>query len=100
MHEPVFQSIRDTFLYGLPVMGLLLFSLLKLDATISAPKNRLRTRPPVAGTRADGEPLGCDPDGRLWPARRRPLSGHAEEISSGCFQKWDAGNPAGQNDFL
>jgi hypothetical protein len=100
MHEPVLQSVRDTFLYGLPVMGLLLFSLLKLDAVISAPKNRLRRRPPVAGTSADGEPLGCDPDGRIWPAGRRrssPAVGHTEEISSEYFQKWEGGNPAGQN---
>jgi hypothetical protein len=75
MHEPVLQSVCDTFLYGLPVLGLLLFSLLKLDAVIAAPKNHLRSRPPVAGTTAAGEPLGCDPDGRIWPPR-----GHTEEI--------------------
>lgn len=103
MHEPLLQSVYDFFLYGVPVVGLLLFSIFKLDALISAPKKRLRRRPAVAGTRADGEPLGCDPDGRLWPAQRRRLRflpDHTEEISQSIPSKARCRNAGGAENFL
>lgn len=70
MHEPLLQSNWDCFLYGLPVLGLLFFSMFRLDTLISTPRDGRHRRRVPARNRANGEPLGCDPDGRPWPVRR------------------------------
>lgn len=71
MHDLLLQSGWDSFLYGAPVVGMLFLSVFKLDSLVSMPKPRLRSHRPLTGTCADGQPLGCDPDGRVWPTHRR-----------------------------
>lgn len=71
MHEVIVNSGLDTLLIAIPSLGLLLFTFLRLDQLLAAPKQRDNPGKFVRGVDAHGEPIMCDPDGRPWEEPRR-----------------------------
>jgi len=66
MQDEILKSGRDGFLSSVPLVGLLLVYLFRLDEYFAAPKKVGRQRPPPCGVDLDGLPIVCDPDGRPW----------------------------------
>ena len=60
------------FLVMAPMVGLVLFSLFRVDSLLSRPKHPLRRPIMSHGEDADGMPIFAEPDGRpLKPVHRR-----------------------------
>ena len=74
MNEPVINSLPDLLLFVVPCIGMLLFTMFRLDERFAAPRHGNLPRP-LCGLDAHGEPILCDPDGRRVPPQlpRRPL---------------------------
>lgn len=74
MNDPVINSLPDLLLFVVPCIGLLIFTMFRLDEQFSAPRHGSSPRP-MCGLDVHGEPILCDPDGRRVPPlmRRSPL---------------------------
>jgi hypothetical protein len=76
-------SSRDTLLITIPFVLMLLISMFRLDEMIAAPRRSVGRRRSACGVDEFGEPILCDPDGRLsepGPKRRSvPSSPRAAE---------------------
>lgn len=70
MDQHVLISGRDALLVAIPFIGLLLLSIFRLDHLIATPKAALNRRRPPCGVDEFGEPILCDPDGRLLATQR------------------------------
>ncbi len=71
MHETMLTSSRDTLLVALPFIGMLMVGIFRLDELIVVPREaRVNPRRP-GGMDVNGDPIICDPDGRVWKGRRR-----------------------------
>ena len=64
------KSGWDTVLVAVPLIGLLLGTLFRVDEIFASGKREMRRNRPFCGMDDDGEPLLSDPDGRLWRAPR------------------------------
>ena len=71
MHETILTSGRDTLLVALPFIGMLMVGLFRLDELIVVPKEVKAISRRPGGMDVNGEPIVCDPDGRVWKGRRR-----------------------------
>ena len=56
----------------LPVFIMIVIYFLRLHRNVNGPKATPRPLRPPAGTAADGSPVGCDPDGRVWAIHKLP----------------------------
>jgi hypothetical protein len=65
MEEQLLISGKDTLLIAIPFAFILMFSILRLDQIVAAPKGALRGRRLACGLDERGEPVLRDPDGRL-----------------------------------
>jgi hypothetical protein len=63
-------STRDTLLAAIPFACLFFLSIFRLDQILAAPKGGRRIAPAACGVDEQGEPILCDPDGRLVGPRR------------------------------
>ncbi len=70
VHDGVLQSGLDTLLIAVPLVGVLLIVLFRLDTMVAAPKQAAGPRHPPSGTDKHGRMLFSDPDGRPWPSAR------------------------------
>lgn len=66
--EPMLTSSRDIFLYGMPLIVMLLVSMFKLDELLGAAKSREPNRSSVQSSRTYRHSMMSDPDGRPWTA--------------------------------
>lgn len=67
MPDPILQSGWETFLLAIPLVGLLLVTLFRLDEMIASPKRGKAVPRPACGCDENGRVLLSDPDGRPWP---------------------------------
>jgi hypothetical protein len=67
------RSGWDVFLFGIPLIALLVFGFFRLDEVFTARKNSGRDRRPISAPERRKSPIGTDPDGRSWdePDSRR-----------------------------
>lgn len=65
LQETVLRSGWDNVIVALPFLVILAFGLFRLDSLLAAPRNGASRPNRVLGTDENGEPLVCDPDGRL-----------------------------------
>ena len=66
MQDPILASGLDTVLVALPLVALMAFGVFRLDSILALPEGRFRQTPRPCGMDEHGEPIGCDPDGRVW----------------------------------
>ncbi len=73
MQETILQSGWGNFLVAIPLVGILLMALFRLDEIIAAPRHDRPVHRPTGGCDENGNPLLSDPDGRPWsvPSRTR-----------------------------
>ncbi len=71
MDQHILISTRDTLLFAVPFFFMLLITLFRLDQIIAAPKGSFTQQRPRCGVDPTGEPILCDPDGRLSGIRPR-----------------------------
>lgn len=60
------RSGWDVFLFGIPLIALLVFGFFRLDEVFTARKNSERDRRPTSTPERRKSPIGTDPDGRSW----------------------------------
>ena len=74
MDQSILMSGRDTLLVATPLLLMIFFSVFRLDQILARPKVSSIRRRPACGVDEFGEPILCDPDGRLsgTPRRKRP----------------------------
>ena len=60
------RSGWDVFLFGIPLIALLVFGFFRLDEVFTARKNSARERYPTSTPERRKSPIGTDPDGRSW----------------------------------
>jgi hypothetical protein len=65
MHEDILISGRDTLLFAIPFVLMLLISIFRLDEALATPKGAMKRRRPACGLNEAGEPILRDPDGRV-----------------------------------
>jgi hypothetical protein len=70
MDKNILMSTTDTLLIAIPFVIMLLINVFRLDQIIAAPKAALSGRQLRCGTDRFGEPILCDPDGRLSKSPR------------------------------
>jgi hypothetical protein len=56
----------DLFLFGVPLIALLVFGFFRLDEVFTARKGGARTRRPSSTAEGRKSRIGTDPDGRSW----------------------------------
>ena len=61
----------DLFLFGVPLIGLLIFGFFRLDEVFTRKKGAPVPRPSPAAHRSK-KVLGTDPDGRAWDDAQSP----------------------------
>ena len=69
MHESVLNSGWETFLYGVPVIFMLVVGVFRLDELIAAPKRGPRAQRLAVSVDENGKQMLCDPDGRPFGRR-------------------------------
>jgi hypothetical protein len=78
MQDTILQSGWENFLVAVPLVGLLLMTLFRLDEMLASPKRGRAVPRPACGCDENGRVLLSDPDGRPWPAsgktRQRPAT--------------------------
>lgn len=70
MDEHILISSRDMLLGSLPFVFLLLLTVFRLDQILASPKGLREPRHLKCGMDESGEPILCDPDGRVWESGR------------------------------
>lgn len=70
MHDIVLNSSRDTLLFAVPSLSLLVISLFRLDSVFTGPRKASKVHRPGVRLNEDGEEVLCDPDGRTWSKKR------------------------------
>ena len=60
------RSGWDLFLFGIPLIALLVFGFFRLDEVFTTRKKRARDRRPTSTPERRKSPIGTDPDGRSW----------------------------------
>lgn len=60
------RSGWDVFLFGIPLIALLVFGFFRLDEVFTTRKNSTRNRLPTSTPERRKSPIGTDPDGRSW----------------------------------
>lgn len=66
MQNLTLQSGWESFLLAVPLVGMVLLGVFRLDAIAAAPKHEPDSRRPPSGVDKDGEMLLTDPDGHPW----------------------------------
>jgi len=74
MDQSILMSGRDTLLVAIPLVLMIFFSIFRLDQIIARPRVSQIRRRPACGVNELGEPILCDPDGRLSGTRLRKRS--------------------------
>lgn len=80
------ESGLDLFLFGVPLIAMLVFGFFKLDQVFTAHKGSARaTRGPSPVIDKNRTSMRSDPDGRSWddksPRARRPVRGDPDDKS-------------------
>ena len=70
MHEAYVNSTRDTLVFGIPFIAILVLGVFRLDGLLLSPKKTRKTGWSGCGLDQNGEPLLVDPDGR--PSQKLP----------------------------
>jgi len=70
VNEAVLHSGWETVLIAVPLIGILLIGIFRLDELFATPKQRPKPQRPASGMDKDGQPLLSDPDGRPWRTPR------------------------------
>jgi hypothetical protein len=70
MHDLILNSGRDTLLFAIPSLGLLVISLFRLDSVFTGARKTARPLRPGVSLNEEGEEMLCDPDGRTWSKGR------------------------------
>jgi hypothetical protein len=65
LQDTVLRSGWDNVVVALPFVLMLAVGLFRLDSMMAAPKTVNRRANRIVGTDENGEPIVCDPDGRL-----------------------------------
>jgi hypothetical protein len=71
MHDMILNSGRDTLLFAIPSLSLLVISLFRLDSVFTGTRKPVRPQRPGVSLNEEGEEMLCDPDGRTWSKGRR-----------------------------
>jgi hypothetical protein len=66
----ILLSNRDSLLVAIPFLLMLFISVFRLDQIIAAPKGAQNRRRPSCGIDEFGDPILCDPDGKMITAQR------------------------------
>ncbi len=70
MHDMILNSGRDTLLFAIPSLTLLVITLFRLDQVFTGPRKGPRPQRQGSALDKDGEEMLCDPDGRTWSRGR------------------------------
>ena len=84
MHEAILTSGAETLLVAFPFILLLFVGMFRLDEVFATPKTALKRQRPACGLDERGEPILCDPDGRLLRRPPPPRVPERMEPSVGC----------------
>ena len=60
------RSGWDVFLFGIPLIALLVFGFFRLDEVFTARKGGKQDRRPASSPEPKRRPMNSDPDGRSW----------------------------------
>jgi hypothetical protein len=60
------RSGWDVFLFGIPLIALLVFGFFRLDEVFTARKGRTQDRRPASPAERKRKSMHSDPDGRSW----------------------------------
>ena len=71
MQGAILQPELETLLVAVPVVGIMLAVVFRLDAIIASPKRARAVKRPASGCDEKGSLLLSDPDGRPWGAARK-----------------------------
>lgn len=71
MVDTFLHSGRETLLYAIPTLGLLVIGIFGLEGRMARPKGKLVRQRMPCGVDSEGEPMVIDPDGRVAVERRR-----------------------------
>jgi hypothetical protein len=66
------RSGCDVFLFGIPLIALLVFGFFRLDEVFTARKGGKRDSRPASPQERKGRSMHSDPDGRSWDDPHRP----------------------------
>jgi hypothetical protein len=77
----ILTSNRDALLVAIPFVTLLFISVFRLDQLVSMPKAKHGRRRPVGGTDQSGQPILCDPDGRIAGTNRQIIPSRPKFVS-------------------
>ncbi len=98
MDDPhILISTRDTLLAAIPFAVLFFFSIFRLDQILAAPEGGRRIAHSACGLDERGEPILCDPDGRLV-GPRRSKRGRAPQTIHGKGKIEPVGHAPGRSD--
>jgi hypothetical protein len=66
MHETILKSGRDSLLFAVPFVAMLLLGFFRLDEVVAAPKRLAGHRWIECGEDEEGQTILTDMDGRRW----------------------------------
>lgn len=70
MHETILNSGRDSLLFAVPFVAMLLLGFFRLDEVVAAPKRTAGHWRIECGEDEEGQTILTDPDGRRWNESR------------------------------